>query len=290
MVFDSEQAASCEKFFRAKQTQQFFNDSFNKAYAPLSVVHCDVWGPYRTTSSSGARYFLTIVDDFSRAVWTYLMLEKSEVAQLLREFIALAERQFERQVKKNRSNNRSEFLVLKSFFRQLGIEHQTSCVDTPQQNGRVERKHRHILNVARACLFQARLPVSFWGESILTASHLINRTPSQVLKAKTPYEVLFGKKPDFDKLRVFGCLCYSHRKARDKDKFGDRSRKCIFVGYPYGKKAWRLYDLTITSSLTVETVSSLNKNSLVLTLKNMSLHRLIRMILVLMIGCYHLST
>lgn len=39
-------------------------------------------------------------------------------------------------------------------------------------------------------------------------------------------------------------MCYAHRRSRDKDKFGDRSRKCIFVGYPYCKKAWQLYDLT----------------------------------------------
>lgn len=110
-------------------------------------------------------------------------------------------------------------------------------------NGRVERKHRHILNVARACLFQTRLPVTFWGESILTAAHLINRTVSQVLQGKTPYELLFGKKPDYDQFCVFGCLCYSHQKARDKDKFSDRSRKCMFMGYSYGKKAWKLYDL-----------------------------------------------
>lgn len=171
------------------------------------------------------------------------MLEKSEVSKLLREFIALSERQFGKSVKAIRTDNGTEFMVLTPFFKQQGIEHHTSCVDTPQQNGRVERKHRHILNVARACLLQARLPVSFWGESILTATHLINRTPSQLLQGRTPYELLYGKKPDFDKLRVFGCLCYSHRKSRDKDKFGDRSRKCLFVGYPYGKKAWRLYDL-----------------------------------------------
>lgn len=171
------------------------------------------------------------------------MLEKSEVSQLLKDFMALCDRQFGKKVRIVRSDNGSEFMTLTSYFKQHGILHQTSCVDTPQQNGRVERKHRHILNVARACLFQARLPVTFWGESILTAAHLINRTPSQVLKGKTPYELLFGTKPDYDKLRVFGCLCYSHRKARDKDKFGDRSRKCIFVGYPYGKKAWNLYDL-----------------------------------------------
>ena len=134
-------------------------------------------------------------------------------------------------------------MVLSPFFKKLGVMHQNSCVDTPQRNGRVERKHRHILNVAYTCFFQARLPSTFWGESILLASHLINYTPSQVLQGKSPYELLFGKKPDYDQLRVFGCLCYAHRKSRDKDKFGDRSRRCIFMGYPYGKKAWLPYDL-----------------------------------------------
>ena len=42
---------------------------------------------------------------------------------------------------------------------------------------------------------------------------------------------------------MFGCLCYAHKSSRDKDKFKARSRRCIFVGYPFGKKGWRLYDL-----------------------------------------------
>lgn len=200
-------------------------------------------GPYRTPASCGAVYFLTIVDDFSRAVWTYLMLEKSEVSDLLQNFCAMSIRQFNNPVQTVRSDNGTKFLVLKKYFQKNGIIHQTSCVDTPQQNGRVERKHRHILNVARACLFQSKLPVTFWGESILAAAHIINRTPSQVLDGKTPYEVLHGTAPVYTLLRVFGCLAYAHRRARDKDKFGERSRKCLFVGYPFGKKAWRLYDL-----------------------------------------------
>lgn len=171
------------------------------------------------------------------------MLEKSEVSTLLQNFCAMADKQFGKSVKMIRTDNGTEFMVLKPFFQKNGILHQTSCVDTPQQNGRVERKHRHILNIARACLFQGRLPIDFWGESIMTAAHIINRTPSSVLNGKTPYELLHGKPPVLDLLRVFGCLCYAHRRARDKDKFGDRSRKCIFVGYPFGTKGWRLYDL-----------------------------------------------
>lgn len=103
------------------------------------------------------------------------MLEKSEVASLLQNFCAMSLRQFGKAVTAFRTDNDNEFLKLKSYFLQQGILHQTSTIDTPQQNGRVEHKHRHILNVARACLFQAKLHVTFWGESILTAAHLINR-------------------------------------------------------------------------------------------------------------------
>lgn len=77
----------------------------------------------------------------------------------------------------------------------------------------------------------------------MTASFLINRTPSALLNGKTPYEILFGKHPNYSIFRTFGCLCYAHVHRRDKDKFGDRSRKCIFVGYPFGQKGWRVYDI-----------------------------------------------
>ena len=68
-------------------------------------------------------------------------------------------------------------------------------------------------------------------------------TPTKLLKDKSPYEVLFGAKLVYDLLRVFGSLCHVHRRDRNKDKFGARSRRCVFVGYPFGKKAWRVYDI-----------------------------------------------
>ncbi|XP_070049848.1 uncharacterized protein [Nicotiana tomentosiformis] len=126
---------------------------------------------------------------------------------------------FQKRVKILRSDNGKEFACLRTFYAKQKIVHQTICVDTPQQNGRVERKHRHILNVARALCFQANLPISFWGEYVLTAVYLINHTPTPILDGKTPYE------------------------SHEKDKFSSRSRRCIFVGYPSGKKGWRVYDL-----------------------------------------------
>ena len=89
------------------------------------------------------------------------------------------------------------------------------------------------------------MPLEFWGECILAAGYLINRTPSVLLNGKSPYEILFGQKPSYQSVRIFGCLCYSHNLNRDKDKFASQSRKGIFVGYPFDKKGWRLYELEI---------------------------------------------
>lgn len=108
-----------------------------------------------------AYYFLTIVDDYSRAVWIFLLLDKKEAPRALLNFIALVGRQYEKEVKMIRSDNGTEFTCLRTHFCELGIVFQTSCTGTPQQNGRVERKHRHILNVARALRFQGNLPISF---------------------------------------------------------------------------------------------------------------------------------
>ena len=171
------------------------------------------------------------------------MLEKSEVPTLLQNFCAMAVRQFGSTVKTFRTDNRTEFMKLKPFLRKEGILHHTSSVDTPQQNGRVERKHRHILNVACACLFQANLPVTFWGHSILTAAHLINRTPSRLLGGKSPYQLLHGSAPRYNTLRVFGCLCFAQKCPKNQDKFATRSHRCLFVGYPHGKNAWNVYDI-----------------------------------------------
>ena len=57
--------------------------------------------------------------------------------------------------------------------------------------------------------------------------------------------IYFSKSLRFDvptKLWVFGSLCFVHL-SRDKDKFGKRSRRCIFVGYPYAQKGWKVFDL-----------------------------------------------
>jgi len=179
-------------------------------------------GPYITLLFCGASYFLTVVDDYSRVVWVYLIIDKTEVTSILKHFLSMVERQFEKRVKIFRSDNGTEFTCLKSYFLEHGIIFQTSCIGTPQQNGRVECKHQHILNVARALRFQSSLLIRFLGECVLATGYLINRTPSALLKGKTPYEILYGTPPTYGHIKVIGSLCHAHNQGRVGDKFASK--------------------------------------------------------------------
>ncbi|MCH83592.1 LTR retrotransposon like protein, partial [Trifolium medium] len=149
--------------------------------------------------------------------------------------------QFHTTIKALRSDNAKE-LALTDFLKERGILHQFACPYRPQQNSVVERKHQHLLNVARAIRFQAAIPLKYWGYCIATAAHLINRTPSANLDNLTPYELLYKEQPDFSRLKTFGCLCYVATIPSLRTKFCPRVVPCIFMGYPTGYKGYRVFD------------------------------------------------
>ena len=97
--------------------------------------------------------------------------------------------------------------------------------------------------MAQALRFQGSLPIEFWGECVLRVGYLINRTPSLVLKGKTPYEVLHGQTPSYTHLHIFGSLCFSCNQNTHRDKFASHNRRCVFMGYPFRQKGWKVYDL-----------------------------------------------
>lgn len=134
---------------------------------------------------------------------------KSEIQGLLCSFIAWVQTQFNCMVKTLRADNGAGFTSLRSFFDSKGIVFHTSCPSTPQQNGVIERKHCHLLNVGRALRFQGNLPLTFWGQSVQTACYLINHLPTPLLNHKTLFELLHHTLPNFSHLRVFGGLCYA---------------------------------------------------------------------------------
>ncbi|RVW84581.1 Retrovirus-related Pol polyprotein from transposon RE1 [Vitis vinifera] len=95
---------------------------------------------------------------------------------------------------------------------------------------------------ARAFRFQAHLPLPFWAECVSTVVHIINRLPTPLLSRQTPFERLYGKLPSYSHIRVFGCLAYA-TNVHVPHKFAPRAKRCIFLGYPVGQKAYKLYDL-----------------------------------------------
>lgn len=218
--------------------------SQSRSSSKFSLIHCDVWGPYKHYTHGKYNYLLTIVNDYSRCTWVFLFSDKSQVHILLKYFFTIVQTQFHCTIQTVRSDNGTEFLNKDfiPFLNSIGVMHQTSCVKSPQQNGVVEREHRHLIATARALRFQSHLPISFQGDYLLIATYLINRFPTKVLQGKSPYQLLFDKHPDYFHLKVFGCLCYVTNLAVS-DKFASRAAKYIFLGYPYGKKCYTVMNI-----------------------------------------------
>lgn len=176
----------------------------------------------------------------TRVTWIYMMRNKSDVGSIFPTFLKHVKTQYGFDVKTVRSDNAPAFPQL---IKDHGIIHQFSCAYTPQQNLVVERKHQHLLNVARALLFQSNIPLAYWSDCVLTVVFLINRTPSLLLNKLSPYEVLCKKAPDYKFLRSFGCLCYASTYAKDRNKFTPRASSCIFLGYSSGYKGYKVLDI-----------------------------------------------
>ncbi|XP_060179355.1 uncharacterized protein LOC132609397 [Lycium barbarum] len=169
---------------------------------------------------------------------------KSDVAELLKSFLAMVSNQFGKQVKMFRSDNGSEFFKQScgELFKMHGIIYQSSCPYTPQQNEVVERRHRHILETARAIKFQVCLPDKFWGCCIESATYVLNKIPLSSLEFKSPFEMLYNRTLSLQHMRVIGCLCYATKLPKD-DKFSPRAVKAVLLGYGLHQKGYRIFDL-----------------------------------------------
>ena len=131
---------------------------------------------------------------------------------------------------------------MSTYLQENGIIHQSSCVDTPQQNRVAERKNGNILEVARALPFTSHMPSQFWGDSILIATYLINRMPSRVLSFVTPFQKFqeffpYSRLDAHLPLRVFGSIVFVHTHGPKQNKFDPRALKCVFLGYSSAQKS-----------------------------------------------------
>lgn len=136
------------------------------------------------------------------------------------------------------------------FLDNQGILHQINCRCTLEQNGTTERKHRHLIKTTRILPYATHLPYRFGMEDLQTVVHLINRMPSPNIHNKSPYHLLFKRKPQYDYLRVFGCACFPWIHPPTRHKLARKTTQCIFIGYDKHHKGYRCYD-PLTKKLTI---------------------------------------
>ncbi|KAL0386517.1 UNVERIFIED_CONTAM: Copia protein [Sesamum latifolium] len=165
-----------------------------RATHPLELVHSNICGPMNVRARHGAFYFLTFIDDYSRYGSVYLLSHRSEALDCFKRFLAEVENQREVNLKVFRTDRGREYLSeqFKQICEDKGIIRQLTIPYTPQQNGVAERRNRTLLEMARSMMAQANLPISFWGDAILTAAYILNRVPSKSIPT-TPYELWHGK-------------------------------------------------------------------------------------------------
>ena len=125
------------------------------------------------------------------------------------------------------------------YLAQHGIQFRHPCPHTHPQNGRAERKHRHIVEVGLCLLAHAHMPLDFWWEAFSAAVFFINRTPSVVLQFNSPFQCIFHQIPDYSALKVFGCACFPYLRAYNTQKFDFHTTKCVFLGYSSDHKGYK---------------------------------------------------
>ncbi|KAJ0589340.1 putative RNA-directed DNA polymerase [Helianthus annuus] len=232
---------SCEL---AKYKRLPFVSNNKRSSSPLDLIHCDLWGPSPVKSVGNYLYYATFVDDFSRFKWLYPLKTKSEFVDVLSVFLPFVQNQFSAKVKIFQSDGGTEFTnhKVRQLFEQNGTFHRISCPYTPQQNGRVERKHRHIVETGLAMMFHAKIPANFWVDAFSSAVYIINRVPSTLLGGKSPFELLYNRPPDYSMFRSFGCRVFPCLRDYTIHKLAPRSIPCIFIGYCFKYKGFKCLD------------------------------------------------
>ncbi|KAE8663053.1 hypothetical protein F3Y22_tig00113123pilonHSYRG00166 [Hibiscus syriacus] len=227
-----------------KAHQLPYDESKFKAKEPLELVHSDVFGPVKQQSISGMRYMVTFIDDFSRYVWVFFMKEKSDTFSKFKEFRDSAEGEVGKKICCLRTDNGGEYRSneFSQYLRECRIRHQYTCANTPQQNGVVERKNRHLAEICRSMLHAKNVSGRFSAEAMRTAAFVINRLPQPRLGFVSPFEKLWNIKPTVSYFRVFGCVCYMFVPDHLRSKFDKKAVRCIFVGYDSQRKGWKCCD------------------------------------------------
>ncbi|GFY32999.1 retrovirus-related Pol polyprotein from transposon TNT 1-94 [Trichonephila clavipes] len=221
---------------------------------PLELLHMDLCGPMPTESQGGNKYFLSIIDDYSRKVTVFPIRNKSDVFHTFIRFQKRAERILSRKVIAVRTDGGLEFCNkdMDNFLTELGIKHEVTNSYTPEMNGVAERFNLTALDGIKTLLKSSEVPHKFWGEALLCFTYAWNRICHKDSN-KTPFEKYSGRKPSVLHLKPFGCLAYAGVPKQIRKKFDMRAKMGIMMGYAQRTKGYRIW--LINENKLVETIN-----------------------------------
>ncbi|CAI7897956.1 unnamed protein product, partial [Closterium sp. NIES-53] len=210
----------------------------------------DVWGPARVCGQGHERYFLLVVDDYSRYTTVFPLRNKGEVIEVLIDWIRDARLRL-------RESFGSDFPVLRlhsdrggafssarlgAFCRAQGIRQTFTLPASPQQYGIAERRIGMVMDVARTSMIHAAAPHFLWPFAVQYAAHQLNLQPRVSLPETSPTLLWTGKVGDASVFRVWGSRAFVSDLSADK--LSPRATPCVFLGFPPDAPGWQFYHPT----------------------------------------------
>ncbi|CAI5474718.1 unnamed protein product [Closterium sp. Yama58-4] len=243
-------APPCIPCVEGRQRAAPHSSSFPPTTAPLQTLHMDVWGPARVRGQGQERYFLIVVDDFSRYTTVFPLRAKGDVPDVLIPWIRRSRLQLRERFRSDfpvlrlHSDRGGEFSsgLLEAFCQQEGIEQSYTLPDSPQQNGVAERRIGLVMEVARTSLSHAAAPHFLWPFAIRYAAHQLNLWPRVSLPETSPTLRWTGEAGDASRFRVWGSRAFV--RDTSADKLSRRAVPCVFLGFVPDAPGWQFYHPT----------------------------------------------
>ncbi|CAI5481308.1 unnamed protein product [Closterium sp. Yama58-4] len=230
-------APPCLPCVEGRQRAAPHSSSFPPTTAPLQTLHMDVWGPARVRGQGQERYFLIVVDDFSRYTTVFPLRTKGDVPDVLIPWIRRSRLQLSERFRSDfpvlrlHSDRGGEFSsgLLEAFCQQEGIEQSFTLPASPQQNGVAERRIGLVMEVARTSLVHAAAPHFLWPFAVRYTAHQLNLWPRVSLPETSPTLRWTGEAGDASRFRVWGSRAFV--RDTSADKLSRRAVPCVFLGF-----------------------------------------------------------
>ncbi|CAI7756983.1 unnamed protein product [Closterium sp. NIES-53] len=254
-------APTCVPCVEGRQRAAPHSSDFPPTEAPLQTLHMDVWGPARVRGQGHERYFLLVVDDYSRYTTVFPLRSKGDVTEVLIDWIRAARLHLRERfgsdfpVLRLHSDRGGEFSSarLGAFYHAQGIRQTFTLPASPQQNGIAERRIGMVMDVARTSMIHAAAPHFLWPFAVQYAAHQLNLQPRVSLPETSPTLRWTGKVGDASAFRVWGSRAFVCNLSTDK--LSPRAVPCVFLGFPPDALGWQFYHPTSRRVLSSQDVT-----------------------------------